>query len=65
MVRNIVGALVYVGCGRLSVNEFAAMFAAQSRLTAPPTFMADGLYFTGVDYPEKWGIRQPEMPEWL
>ena len=65
MVRNIVGALVYVGCGRLTLNAFAEMFAAQSRLTAPPTFMADGLYFTGVDYPEKWGIRQPEMPEWL
>ena len=65
MVRNIVGALVYVGCGRLAVGEFAEMFAAQSRLTAPPTFMADGLYFTGVDYPAKWGIRQSEMPEWL
>ena len=65
MVRNIVGALVYVGCGRLTLGAFAEMFAAQSRLTAPPTFMADGLYFTGVDYPAKWGIRQPEMPEWL
>ncbi|MCG7657475.1 tRNA pseudouridine(38-40) synthase TruA [Wielerella bovis] len=65
MVRNIVGALVYVGCGRMSVNEFAELLALRSRLTAPPTFMPDGLYLTGVDYPPEWGIRQPEMPDWL
>ncbi|MDK4681100.1 tRNA pseudouridine(38-40) synthase TruA [Kingella negevensis] len=65
MVRNIVGALVYVGSGRLSVAEFGELLVAKSRLTAPPTFMPDGLYLTGVDYPEEWGILQPEIPEWL
>ena len=65
MVRNIVGALVYVGCGRLSVDGFADIFAAQSRLNAPPTFMADGLYFTGADYPTEQGILQLATPEWL
>ena len=65
MVRNIVGALVYVGCDRLSVDGFADISAAQSRLNAPPTFVADGLYFTGADYPPERGILRLDTPEWL
>ncbi|QEY25008.1 tRNA pseudouridine(38-40) synthase TruA [Neisseria animalis] len=65
MVRNIMGALVYVGSGRLSVAEFEALIAARSRLQAPPTFMPDGLYLTGVDYPPEFGIVRPPLPEWL
>jgi len=38
---------------------------ARARLKAPPTFMPDGLYLTGVDYPPEFGIIRPEMPEWL
>lgn len=56
MVRNIVGALVYVGAGRLSVAEFQHIFAQKSRLQAPPTFMADGLYLTRVRYPAKFDL---------
>lgn len=65
MIRNIVGALVYVGSNRLSVEGFAALLAEKSRLKAPPTFMPDGLYFTGADYPEHFGIPAPELPPWL
>lgn len=65
MVRNIMGALVYVGSGRLSVAGFAELLAARSRLQAPPTFMPDGLYLTGVDYPPEWGVATPPVPEWL
>ena len=65
MVRNIVGALVYVGSGRLSEEGFAKLLAERSRLAAPPTFMPDGLYLTGADYPPQWGIIRPEIPEWL
>ena len=65
MIRNIVGALVYVGSGRLDTADFAALLACRSRLSAPPTFMPDGLYFVGADYPPQWQIRQPEIPEWL
>ncbi|KQB47321.1 hypothetical protein LD10_16570, partial [Neisseria meningitidis] len=32
MVRNIMGALVYVGSGRLSVEGFAALIQERSRL---------------------------------
>lgn len=65
MVRNIVGALVYVGSGRLSVAGFAELIAAKSRLKAPPTFMPDGLYLTGADYPPEFGLDTPPLPDWL
>ena len=65
MVRNIMGALVYVGCGRMSVAQFGELIETRSRLYAPPTFMPDGLYLTGVDYPERWHIEPAALPDWL
>lgn len=65
MVRNIIGALVYVGAGKLSVADFVQLLEAKSRQYAPPTFMPDGLYFTGVDYPAKWQVVTPPLPPWL
>ena len=59
------GALVYVGNGRLSIDGFARLLEEKSRLKAPPTFMPDGLYFTGVDYPPEWGVDTPPVPDWL
>lgn len=56
MVRNLVGALVYVGMGRLSPGGFAALLAARDRKRAPPTFAPDGLYLTGVEYDPAWGL---------
>ena len=50
MVRNIVGTLVDVGRGAMSVEEFAAVFAARDRsqagLNAPP----QGLFLVAVTY---------------
>ena len=65
MVRNLMGALVYVGCGKLSVDGFAGLLAARSRKLAPPTFMPDGLYLTGIDYPSQFGVATPPLPAWL
>lgn len=50
MVRNIVGALVYVGDGRMSLEQFNQVFLQCNRQFAPPTFMANGLYLADVDY---------------
>lgn len=50
MVRNLVGALVKVGHGRLSVAELKKILAARSRSTAPPTAPAEGLYLLKVRY---------------
>lgn len=52
MVRNIIGALVYVGNGKLSVSQFEDIFRQANRSFAPPTFMPNGLYLANVEYPE-------------
>jgi tRNA pseudouridine38-40 synthase len=50
MVRNIVGTLIDVGRGALSVEDFAQIFAARDRtragLNAPP----QGLFLAQVIY---------------
>lgn len=53
MVRNIVGALIYVGNGKISLDKFAELIQAKNRKLAPPTFMANGLYLTHVDYEQE------------
>lgn len=65
MVRNIIGALVYVGAGKMSLDDFERLLASKSRRLAPPTFMPDGLYLVGVDYPEKWHVATAALPQWL
>jgi tRNA pseudouridine38-40 synthase len=63
MVRNIVGALIYVGSGRLEVQDFAQLLSAADRRHAPPTFMPNGLYLAYVQYPlELFG---PPREHWL
>ncbi len=56
MVRNIIGALVYVGAGRQPPTWMAGLLAARDRTRAAPTFAAAGLYFAGVDYAADWGL---------
>jgi len=55
-IRNMVGALVYVGQGKLSVTAFADLLQNKDRRLSPPTFMPDGLYFTAVDYDASWQL---------
>lgn len=55
-IRNMVGALVYVGQEKLSVQAFADLLRQQDRTLSPPTFMPDGLYFTGVQYDAHWQL---------
>ncbi len=56
MIRNIVGALVYVGAGRLPPEAMLALLMARDRTRAPPTFAPDGLYFAGADYDARFGL---------
>ncbi len=55
-VRNMVGALVYIGKGKYPPGWMASLLAARDRTQAPPTFAADGLYLSGVDYDPAWGL---------
>jgi tRNA pseudouridine38-40 synthase len=53
MVRNLVGALVKVGHGKISIGEFAEILHARSRSRAPATAPACGLYLMRVMYPPR------------
>ncbi|TFE68903.1 tRNA pseudouridine(38-40) synthase TruA [Methylacidiphilum caldifontis] len=52
MVRNIVGALVKVGLGRLSLEQLKFIFESQKRTLAPASAPPWGLYLLSVDYPQ-------------
>lgn len=56
MVRNIVGALVYVGKGKHAPFWLAELLEQRDRKLAAPTFAPDGLYLSAVQYAEEWGL---------
>lgn len=56
MVRNLVGALVYVGKGHFPPEWLAQVLAARDRSQAALTFAADGLYLCGVEYSPHWPL---------
>ena len=53
MVRSIVGTLIQVGRGDLSVSEFAAALNATDRARAGPTAQPHGLCLVKVRYPNE------------
>lgn len=56
MVRNLLGALVYVGKGAHPPEWLGELLAGRNRARAAPTFEACGLYFAGVDYDPVWQL---------
>ncbi len=67
MVRNIVGALVYVGMGRHSPEWIAGVLAARDRSSAAPTLGPEGLYLARVEYDARFDLPSPGtvVPPWL
>jgi tRNA pseudouridine38-40 synthase len=61
MVRNIVGALVYVGDGREETGWITELLAARDRRESAPTFAPDGLYLAAVEYDRAIGL--PAFPD--
>jgi len=55
-VRNMVGALVYIGKGSYPPDYLQTLLQQANRALSPPTFSPAGLYLTGVGYDEKWGL---------
>lgn len=51
MVRNIVGSLLEVGCGKQPESWIAKLLAYRDRSQAGVTAMAEGLYLVAVEYP--------------
>ena len=56
MVRNMLGALVYVGMGKHPPEWIGDLLAARDRTRAAPTFAAAGLYLSGVEYEARWRL---------
>ena len=56
MVRNIVGALVWIGTGKKPVTWMVEILHRQNRTLAAPTFSAEGLYFCGADYDKAFNL---------
>ncbi|MCI5052574.1 MAG: tRNA pseudouridine(38-40) synthase TruA [Simkaniaceae bacterium] len=50
MVRNLVGTLAYIGCGKLHIEEIPAIFAAKLRANGAITAPAHGLILDKVEY---------------
>lgn len=59
-VRNMVGALVYIGKGAYPPEFIKQLILSKDRKLAPPTFSPDGLYLTGIGYDEKWGLPETQ-----
>lgn len=56
MVRNLMGAILYVGQGRQPPDWIPQLFAQRDRKLAAPTFAADGLYLAQVEYPAEFNL---------
>lgn len=50
MIRNIVGALVYIGSGRQPIEWMRELLTMRDRTRGAPTFAPDGLYLAGIEY---------------
>jgi len=55
-VRNMVGALIYIGKGAYAPDWMKTLLAERKRTLAPPTFSASGLYLVGVGYDARFGL---------
>jgi tRNA pseudouridine38-40 synthase len=61
-VRNMLGALIYVGNGKNPPIFIRNLLAKHDRTISPPTFSANGLYLTGVTYDKVWQLPSHECP---
>jgi tRNA pseudouridine38-40 synthase len=59
-IRNMVGALLWVGLGRRPQAWVAEVLASRDRTRGAATFMPDGLYLAGVRYDAAFGL--PDSP---
>ncbi|HAE99677.1 MAG TPA: tRNA pseudouridine(38-40) synthase TruA [Methylophilaceae bacterium] len=55
-VRNMIGALIYIGNGKHPASYMQALLAQKDRTQSPPTFSPYGLYLSGVQYDSQWGL---------
>jgi tRNA pseudouridine38-40 synthase len=59
MVRKLVGTLLEVGRGRLTIDEVRELFEIRDRSRSGPTVPPHGLVMVSVEYREPWRIDIP------
>jgi len=52
MVRAIVGSMIDIGLGKISVDELHAIIKSKNRGEAGFSVPAHGLYLTNIEYPK-------------
>lgn len=62
MIRNLMGALVFVGAQRRLPEWINEVLDEKDRSKSAPTFAPDGLYMAGVEYPEAYQL--PSQSHW-
>ena len=60
MVRNLVGVLLEIGCGRQEPIWAQEVLRSRNRQMAAQTASPDGLYLCEVSYPDHFGLPRPE-----
>jgi tRNA pseudouridine38-40 synthase len=63
MVRNVMGAILYVGQGRQEPEWIDDLLAQCDRRLAAPTFAPDGLYLARVEYPSEFSLPGASLGE--
>ena len=61
MVRNITGVRMAIATGSKPVSWAGEVLESRERTAGGVTSLPDGLYFTGVRYPESFGL--PSAPD--
>jgi len=59
MVRAIVGTMLEIGQGRMSLEEFQTVLDSKDRTYAGPSVPPHGLYLTAVQYPSEIFLPKP------
>jgi tRNA pseudouridine38-40 synthase len=59
MVRNLVGTMIDVGRGHMSIDEIPRILDSRARSAAGPTAPAQGLFLLSVEYPASEDLPDP------
>lgn len=62
MVRNLIGSLIYVGQGKQPAIWLNELLESRDRNKAAPTFAADGLHLTGIEYDAAYALPEAFVP---